>query len=116
MRRTVTLVAIAAATILVVAWFPAPAGADTETFSYTGGSQTLVLPDGVECVTFDLLGAGGGAAATPGGVAGLGGRATYTTPIRPGESLQINVGGAGGDGVNTTGGAGGFNGGGAGAG
>ena len=94
---------------------PAPAVADpapvcngttcTETFVFTGGPQTWTVPE-VTSATFEVLGAQG-AGGLAGAGAGLGGEATATIAVTPGETLQINVGGLGsGDGP------GGFNGGG----
>ncbi|MFL5908580.1 MAG: glycine-rich protein [Solirubrobacterales bacterium] len=80
-----------------------PALATTETFNYTGAAQTWTVPAAVTSASFDLLGAQGAAVY---GAAGLGGRATATIPLTPGESIQLNVGGQGGTP------AGGFNGGG----
>jgi hypothetical protein len=67
-----------------------------------GAAQTWTVPDGVNAATFDVLGAQGG-----GSFGGAGGEAIATISLTPGQQLQVNVGGAGG---NT--GAGGFNGGG----
>ena len=110
------------------------------TFTYTGSAQRFVVPADVCSVTIDAYGAQGGAgslpiaeglppastlqpAAAPMPVAGgLGGQASSTVTVTPGEVLQVDVGGAGGDGTNNdptssiggVGGAGGWNGGGAG--
>lgn len=76
------------------------------TFSFTGASQTYVVPAGVTSV---LIQARGGAGGTGGGLAGtaggLGGYAEGVLAVTPGETLTIFVGGAGADDV------GGFNGG-----
>jgi hypothetical protein len=86
---------------------PALASATTETFDYTGDVQTWVVPQGVTSATFDLFGAEGGTAFDPAfGAGGLGGRTTATVPVTPGASIEIRVGGKGGN-------AGGYNGGGA---
>lgn len=86
----------------------------TCTYEYTGAAQTWTVPDGVTASTFDLFGAQGGNTAYFAG--GLGGQATATMAVTPGQTLQINVGGRGGVGAGAfpeaTGGAGGFNGGG----
>ena len=114
--------------------------ADASTvFTYTGASQKFVVPTNVCSVTIAALGAQGGAGAPanhgegpelegadapppvifPGG---LGGSATSTVAVTPGETLTVNVGGQGapgakpqygGDGPSTAGpgGAGGWNGG-----
>ena len=89
--------------------FAAPASATTETFNYTGAAQTWTVPAGVTEATFDLYGAQGHGGCCPFSAfpGGLGGRATATIPVTAGTSIQVNVGGQGGDDV------GGFNGGGA---
>jgi hypothetical protein len=84
------------------------AGTITCTFAYTGASQSWTVPDGVSQATFDVFGAQGGS--TSGKPGGLGGEATATIAVNPGETLQVNVGGAGGTGTTTQRGAGGFNG------
>src|SRR5918994_7309686 len=88
------------------------------TFSYTGAAQSWTVPEGVTQATFDVYGAGGGGASTR-SFGGRGGEAKATISVTPGETLQVNVGGRGGEGVKGTditipGGAGGFNGGAAG--
>ena len=89
----------------------APASATTETFNFTGAAQTWPVPDGVFNATFDLYGAqGGGDTFTTVFLPGLGGRATATIPLTPGDSIQVTVGGQGGG--PDKGGPGGFNGGG----
>ena len=57
---------------------PASAGADTETFSYTGGAQTWTVPLGVHSATFDLYGGAGTNNGNSGQYEGLGGHATAT--------------------------------------
>src|SRR5437773_11875856 len=85
-----------------------PSGAQIVcTFAYTGAAQTWTVPAGVTQATFDLYGAAGGTRAAP--AAGLGGRATATIAVTAGDTLQVNVGGRGGNGPQ---GDGGFNGGG----
>ncbi len=88
----------------------------TLTFEFTGGPQTLTIPEGVTGdATFDVYGAQGGSRTFPGG---LGGRAMATFPISPGMTFELLVGGQGapgGDGFSPCrSNAGGFNGGGAG--
>jgi hypothetical protein len=79
------------------------------TFEYTGAAQSWTVPDGVTQATFDVYGAQGGSEPT-GKPGGLGGEATATIAVTPGDTLQVNVGGKGGDGTTQSGG-GGFNGG-----
>jgi hypothetical protein len=90
----------------------ASAHATTETFQYTGASQTWIVPAGVTEATFDLYGAVGGnsGSGNPLRTPGFGGRATATLQVEPGTSIQVNVGGSGG--FIATLAAGGFNGGG----
>jgi hypothetical protein len=95
---------------VVLAALPGGASAATvtETFDFTGAAQTWTVPAGVDEATFDVYGAQGGSYSPTGG---LGGRATATIAVTPGDSIQLRVGGEGGIGVGA---AGGFNGGGAG--
>lgn len=78
----------------------------SETVSFTGHTEDWVVPAGIQSLTFDLYGAQGG-----GVDGGLGGRATATLNVSPGQHIFINAGGAGKDYVDG-GGPGGFNGGG----
>jgi hypothetical protein len=97
---------------------PSPAYAasgNSQTFNYTGASQTFVVPAGVTHVTVDALGAAGGPTSIAGtGVGGLGGRTTATIAVSPGETLTVRVGGQGEISFLVTGNEanGGFNGGG----
>jgi len=68
------------------------ATAGTETFNYTGGTQQFTVPGGVTSLDVDVYGAEG---ETLNGTAGLGGRASVTLAVTPGQVLQINVGGDG---------------------
>lgn len=115
---------VGAVTVLCLALSPAGAVAqEPRLFNYTGGSQTYVVPAGVDSVVVDARGADGGFASksashcyayldqaynlvlsnTRGGI-GRGYRAIV--PVVPGETLTLYVGGRG----NNR--AGGFNGGG----
>ncbi len=76
------------------------------TFNYTGGAQTWLVPGGVTSITVDLAGAQGGNGQT--GTGGNGGRLQSTLSVTSGQTLNIYVGGAGGNSNNV----GGFNGGG----
>ncbi|MFD5617035.1 Ig-like domain-containing protein [Streptomyces yangpuensis] len=87
------------------------------TFDYTGAAQTFTVPSGVTQLSVDARGASGGAAAgndNPGGVGGAGAEVAGTLTVVSGQTLQVNVGGAGGVGTDSAPGAGGFNGGGTG--
>ena len=81
---------------------------------YTGGSQNFTVPACATTAYVVVYAAQGGGPyfSNPGG---LGGGSAATIPTTPGESLVINLGGAGGVGTLSSGGAGGFNGGGVGA-
>ena len=88
--------------------YTAPVGNDpcttgSQTFNFTGGLQTWVVPVGVTSVTVDLYGAQGG-----GALGGNGGRAQGTIAVVPGQTLNIHVGGQ----PTTQLGPGGYNGGG----
>lgn len=87
-------------------------GQNSVSFGYTGTTESWVVPPGVTSVTLEVWGAEG---AQPidrlptNGDGGLGGYASGTLSVTPGQVLYINVGGQGG-----TDGSGGYNGGGAG--
>ena len=83
----------------------AAAAQTSVTFTATGSAQTFVVPAGVTSVQIDASGAQGFSG-------GLGGRATGSLVVTPGETLQINVGGAGVRATNGIVSGGGFNGGG----
>jgi hypothetical protein len=87
----------------------APAGATTSLFEYTGAEQLFTVPGGVHTLGVKAIGGQGGAGDAAGGAAGdVSGSITVT----PGQTLYVEVGGAGQSAGE--GGAGGFNGGGAG--
>jgi len=79
----------------------------SQTFNFTGAVQTWVVPAGVTSINIQALGAQGKANAAGVSQGGLGGLASGTLAVTPGETLWIYVGGGG-----TGGGTGGFNGGG----
>jgi hypothetical protein len=103
--------ALATSAFVTVAAHPAGAAPVTVTFTNTGAAQTFTVPAGVTQLAVDAWGAQGGDNA--GGDAGKGGRATATLAVTPGEVLQVNVGGRGGD-TSTGVAPGGWNGGGSG--
>ena len=75
----------------------------TDTFTYTGGVQTWVVPIGVTQANFDVDGAAGGAEGTSGQpVGGLGGQVEGTLGVIPGNTYFVYVGGVGTNG-NATG-------------
>src|ERR1700704_2572537 len=70
----------------------APASAATQTWD-TPGAYDWLVPAGVTTATFQVSGAqGAGSGASRGGA---GGRTVGTVAVTPGETLKINVGGAG---------------------
>ena len=71
-------------------------------FYYTGGSQTWVVPAGVNSITIDAYGAQGGSS----GTGALGGHIQATHSVTPGSTIYLRIGGQG------TAGSGGYNGGG----
>jgi hypothetical protein len=97
--------------ISVGGWVVAPAaGAVDITFTYTGADASFVVPDGVCGLRFELAAGNGGPAADveegltiPGGV---GGTIAATVNVHPGDTMTVDVGGAGASGPD--GGAGGF--------
>ncbi len=80
----------------------------------TPGSSDFTVPDGVQCIAVEAIGAVGGIGSSSFGSGGLGGEVQSDLQVLPGQALQVNVGGKGGDGSGATAGAGGVNGGGAG--
>jgi hypothetical protein len=69
-------------------------GAETITFNYTGGEQTLTVPAGVFSVQVIAVG-GSGATASPGGSGGAPAQVTGELSVTPSETLYIEVGGTG---------------------
>ncbi|MFN8397048.1 MAG: HYR domain-containing protein [Bacteroidia bacterium] len=69
-------------------------GASTtnDTFNYTGGPQTFTVPNGVGSVTIQAWGAQGNTSGFS-VVGGLGGYATGTLAVTPGQVLNLYVGG-----------------------
>ena len=63
------------------------------TYNYTGGVQTFVVPAGVTSITIEAWGAEGGRTGSYYG--GKGGYATGTLSVTPGNTLYIYVGGQG---------------------
>jgi len=87
----------------------------TETFNYTGGSQTFTVPAGVNSLKLEVWGAAGGYGIGSNEI--LGGLGAYVygdISVTPGDLLTIYVGGVGGAGTGGSGGAAGYNGGGSG--
>jgi hypothetical protein len=79
-------------------------------YGYTGSEQTFSVPANVTSVSIAAVGGAGGAVGMESG--GVGGTASAELAVSSGETLYVEVGGAGQSGAN--GGAGGWGGGGAG--
>lgn len=86
----------------------------SQTFNYTGGKQTFIVPQCITQVTITASGAEAGQGQK--GAPGKGGRVVATVSVTPGETLSVTVGAKGNPGSGSTGGSGGFNGGGQGTG
>src|SRR5262249_13319725 len=82
-----------------------PLGAQTScTFTSSGAAEAWVVPAGVTSAVFAVYGAQGGnyaaAAPYPGGSGGKGGAVFATLSLTPGATLNMRVGGKGGDAAN----------------
>ncbi|MBU3641842.1 autotransporter-associated beta strand repeat-containing protein, partial [Polynucleobacter sp. Fuers-14] len=64
----------------------------SNTYSYTGASQTYVVPVGISTITYSVNGASG---ASSTGNGGLGGLISGTMSVTAGQNLYLFVGGAG---------------------
>jgi hypothetical protein len=98
-RRVTCGVAVVALGAMML--MSAPAWGDTSlTFGFTGGFQSLTLPQGVPAVTLRVEGGSGGDGALGGGTGGTGATvsATFSVPTTGTQTLEIYVGGAGGNG------------------
>jgi hypothetical protein len=85
----------------------------TCTFGFTEAAQAFMVPLGVHSINVEALGAAGGTAGSKFGTpvpGGLGARVLGVLSVLPGETLQVNVGGEGGGGIQSE--EGGWNGGG----
>jgi hypothetical protein len=124
-RRGVVLTAVSITAMVTAGAVSPSAGSAVSAqapslFAFTGGTQTYAVPtDGSVCsLTIDAAGANGGdSLLVPGttGVGGVGGSATATFAVSPGDTATVIVGGKGGAGsddlVPNPGGPGGFGGG-----
>ncbi|MET3579039.1 uncharacterized protein with beta-barrel porin domain [Mesorhizobium robiniae] len=116
-RHVRTVARILGAIAMVCAWSASASaqscapGETAHPFGFTGGQQTITVPDGVTQATVFLSGAQGGSGRSgagtignspnsPGGVGGLGGRVRGTLQVTPGDVLTIGVGGQGSQAVN----------------
>ena len=73
-----------------------PSGTNIVCSFTTLGPESFTVPPGVTQVTLDAFGAQGGGH-PPFSYGGLGGEGQATIAVAPGQALQVNVGGAGGD-------------------
>ena len=119
MKRKLLLAVGAVVTVGLAGCIPplAPPAGDAADFWYRGSSYSYTVPAGVCSVTVDAYGAAGGSGGNgdPDNI-GWGAQVQATIKVTPGEVLQVNPGGPGGDGESNTtqlaaGGAGGWNGG-----
>jgi hypothetical protein len=115
-RRNAGLTALGMLASLLI--LPAAgARASTQTFTYSGAEQAYTVPEGVHLINVLAVGGRGG---NSGGLGGAGEEVSGELNVTPGETLYVEVGGDGGEGVGFKEGApynaGGFNGGGEGAG
>lgn len=104
---------ITSVVVIGLSFMSSNAFAVTDTYSYTGSQESFVVPAGANKITIEAWGAAGGHSGIPGDE-GLGGEAIGTLAVSPGDTLYINVGGAGinGTSAQNCGVAGGYNGGG----
>ena len=70
------------------------------TFDYTGAAQTWQVPAGITSITIECWGAQGGISSF-GDIGGKGGYAKGTLAVTPGQSLNVFVGGVGGNNGST---------------
>ena len=94
LRYAQRLPILAALVALALLTTPTALAQTVQSFSYTGGVQTFVVPTGVTTLTVVANGAQGGRGGgnTAGG-RGRGGRVTATLTVTPGQSLSLYVGG-----------------------
>ncbi len=74
----------------------------TQTLHHTGAAQVFTVPAGVEVVTIQAVGGGGGSDAS-GTAGGKGASVQGVFKVTPGEQLTVIVGGAGGNGSAASG-------------
>ena len=120
-RRARAGLAFATAALTLVAFAPGAQAATTQRlFTYTGGEQMFVVPEGLFSIHAVVIAGSGGDSGPPplyttGAQGGNGALVPVDIAVRPGQILYIEVGGNGGDSTLLGGtGLGGFNGGGSG--
>lgn len=87
--------------VLTAASPVAAASTVTQTYNYTGSTQTFTVPAGVTSITVTLKGGQGGAGGTDYGVRNFGGYqgvVTGTIDVTPGQVITVAVGSGGGQG------------------
>ncbi|WKZ75787.1 MAG: HYR domain-containing protein [Vicingaceae bacterium] len=82
-----------------------PCGSGSQTFNYTGSTQTFTVPVGITSITIETRGAQG--AQGNGGAGGFGARMIGDFTVTPGQILTVVVGGMGTTSQNAGGGGGG---------
>ncbi len=85
----------------------AATGSVTTTFNYTGAKTTYTVPYGATSIVITAKGAQGGSATTPGNAGGLGAVVTGTFTVTGGSVLNLLVGGAGTNHLDSASGGGG---------
>jgi len=90
---------------VAVAAVPQPSSPPT-VFAYTGAPQQYTVPTNVDTLFVQVVGGAGGtgqfaAEQDATALGGSGGQVVVQLAVTPGESLQINVGGAGQDGPSS---------------
>ena len=89
--------ALAAGSLVLFGGATAGAAPTSQTFDFTGASQSFTVPASVCSVSVVALGAEGGNGVDSTATPGLGGQATATLTVTPGETYAVDVGGHGGD-------------------
>ena len=106
-RRPLRSIAVLGGALLAVLGSAGTAQASTTTFTYTGAEQTFTVPGGVTSLGVKAIGGAGANSEVSGGEAA---EVSGSLTVSPGQTLYVEVGGAG-----QVAGVGGFNGGGNGA-
>ena len=76
--------------------FAVSAFTNVQTYSYTGGPQTFVVPSGIQSLILEAWGAAGGNCSSSwNGTGGMGGYAKGYLSVTPGQTIYVYVGGTG---------------------
>ncbi len=108
--RTFGLLLIAATSSLVLAGKSAGGAATVTKFTFTGDTQSIVVPEGVTTMHVVAIGGRGGQGAQTQAVGGFGAVVSADVAVTPGKTVIVVVGGNGGDAAGAVGGKGGFGG------